>query len=84
MMVGAFHGHAHNRACQLTWHPLYIQGTGKSEGEGCEHIFSATNDLARTVRYASHFHRCQAIEEYFTFWEEEKYMLLCTYYWIIF
>ncbi|KAG2105063.1 uncharacterized protein F5147DRAFT_746487 [Suillus discolor] len=22
MMVGAFHGHAHNRRCQLDWHPI--------------------------------------------------------------
>ncbi|KAF8333826.1 hypothetical protein F5887DRAFT_892937 [Amanita rubescens] len=65
-----------HRACQLKWHPLYIRGTGKSEGEGCEHVFSATNDLARTVWYASRFHRRQAIEEYFTFWDEEKYALL--------
>jgi len=79
LMVGAFHGHAHNRACQLRWHPLYIQGTGKSEGEGCEHVFSASNDLARTTRFASRFHRQQAIEEYFTFWDQEKYTLLCTY-----
>ncbi|KAG2369623.1 hypothetical protein BDR07DRAFT_1266912 [Suillus spraguei] len=24
LMVGAFHGHAHNRKCQLDWHPMYI------------------------------------------------------------
>ncbi|OAX32389.1 hypothetical protein K503DRAFT_702095, partial [Rhizopogon vinicolor AM-OR11-026] len=39
MMVGAFHGHAHNRRCQIDWHPTYIKGTRHSEGEGCEHIF---------------------------------------------
>ncbi|KAK2460041.1 hypothetical protein APHAL10511_007964 [Amanita phalloides] len=76
LMVGAFHGHAHNHSCQLAWHPMYIKGTGKSEGEGCEHVFLATNDLARTTRYASRFHRHQALEEYFTFWEEDKYTLL--------
>ena len=79
LMVGAFHGYAHNHACQLQWHPLYIHGTGKSEGEGCEHIFSASNDLARTTWYASRFHRHQAIEEHFTCWDEEKYALLCMY-----
>ncbi|KAG2112648.1 uncharacterized protein F5147DRAFT_572181 [Suillus discolor] len=26
LMVGAFHGHAHNRRCQLDWHPMYIPG----------------------------------------------------------
>ena len=38
MLVGAFHGHVHNRKCQLDWHPLYTQGTGNTEGEGCEHV----------------------------------------------
>ncbi|KAF8345218.1 hypothetical protein F5887DRAFT_885107 [Amanita rubescens] len=46
-MVGAFHGYAHNRGCQLKWHPLYMKGTGRTEGEGCEHVFSSSNDLAR-------------------------------------
>jgi hypothetical protein len=45
-MVGTFHGHAHNRLCQLDWHPMYITGAGHAEGEGCEHIFSASNKLA--------------------------------------
>src|ERR1700733_10719313 len=73
LMVGAFHGHAHNRACQLEWHPLYIQGTGHSDGEGCEHVFASSNDLARGTRHASRFHRHQAIEEHFMFWDQDKY-----------
>ncbi|KAH7903561.1 hypothetical protein BJ138DRAFT_1020425 [Hygrophoropsis aurantiaca] len=76
MMVGAFHGHAHNRKCQLCWHPMYISGTGHSEGEGCEHIFSSSNDLARGTRHASAFHRHQAIEEHFAFWDTDKYATL--------
>jgi hypothetical protein len=76
LMVGAFHGHAHNWLCQLSWHPLYIQGTGHSEGEGCEHVFSSSNDLARHTRYASRFHRHQSIQEHFTFWNEDKYASL--------
>jgi Kyakuja-Dileera-Zisupton transposase len=76
MMVGAFHGHAHNRKCQLRWHPLHILGTGHSEGEGCEHIFSASNELAQSTRHASPFHRHQSIEEHFTFWDKDKYAAL--------
>jgi hypothetical protein len=45
MMVGAFHGHVHNQTCQLEWHPLYIKGTGYSDGERCEHVFTSSNDL---------------------------------------
>ncbi|KAG1743899.1 hypothetical protein EDB19DRAFT_1894668 [Suillus lakei] len=46
MMVGTFHGHTHNRRCQLDWHPMFIEGTGMTKGEGCDHIFSSSNDLA--------------------------------------
>ncbi|KAH7918190.1 hypothetical protein BV22DRAFT_1024983 [Leucogyrophana mollusca] len=67
LMVGAFHGHAHNRKCQLQWHPTYIVGTSHSEGEGCEHIFSSSNELAGGTRHASPFHWHQAIKEHFAF-----------------
>ncbi|KAG9310199.1 hypothetical protein JVU11DRAFT_9839 [Chiua virens] len=67
LMVGAFHGHAHNRQCQLKWHPMYIPGTGHTEGEGCEHVFSASNALAR------------AIEEHFAFWDADKYAVLSSF-----
>ncbi|KAG1827857.1 hypothetical protein DFJ58DRAFT_672464 [Suillus subalutaceus] len=77
MMVGAFHGHAHNRKCQLVWHPMYIPGTGHSKGEGCEYIFSASNELACGTRHASSFHWHQTIKEHFTFWDADKYAVLC-------
>ncbi|KAG1895009.1 uncharacterized protein F5891DRAFT_1130725 [Suillus fuscotomentosus] len=76
MMVGAFHGHAHNQRCQLDWHPMYISGTGHTEGKGCEHIFSASNELAHSTRHANRFHRHQAIEEHFAFWDADKYAAL--------
>ncbi|KAI6011388.1 hypothetical protein PISMIDRAFT_55938, partial [Pisolithus microcarpus 441] len=79
MMVGAFHGHAHNRMCQLDWHPQYIQGTGHTEGEGCEHIFAASNELARSTRHATSFHRHQAVEQHFAFWDADKYAALSKY-----
>jgi hypothetical protein len=76
LMTGAFHGHAHNRKCQLDWHPLYIKGTGRSEGEGCEHVFSQSNALASGTRHATQFHRMQALHEHFDFWDEDKYAAL--------
>ncbi|KAG1900180.1 uncharacterized protein F5891DRAFT_1128625 [Suillus fuscotomentosus] len=81
MMVGSFHGHAHNHKCQLRWHPMYIPGMGHTEGEGCEHIFSASNELARSTRHASSFHRHQSIKEHFSFWDQDKYASLSNFLW---
>ncbi|KAG6379830.1 hypothetical protein JVT61DRAFT_10378 [Boletus reticuloceps] len=81
MMVGSFHGHTHNRKCQLDWHPLYVDGTGNTEGEECEHVFSASNDLARATWHATMFHCHQAIEQHFGFWNADKYALLGNFLW---
>ncbi|KAG2151064.1 uncharacterized protein EDB93DRAFT_1240135 [Suillus bovinus] len=40
----------------IDWHPMYIEGTGHTEGEGCEHILSSSNDLARSTRHTTTFH----------------------------
>ncbi|KIJ59498.1 hypothetical protein HYDPIDRAFT_177795 [Hydnomerulius pinastri MD-312] len=74
-MVGAFHGHAHNRKCQIDWHPI------NTEGEGCEHVFLSSNALARGMCHASRFHRHQAIEQHFAFWNEDKYEALTRFIW---
>ncbi|KAI6020939.1 hypothetical protein BKA83DRAFT_4055633 [Pisolithus microcarpus] len=83
-MVGAFHGHAHNRMCQLDWHPQYIQGTGHTKGEGCEHVFATSNELARSTRHATSFHHHQAIEQHFAFWDANKHAALSKYLWVHF
>ncbi|KAI6023100.1 hypothetical protein BKA83DRAFT_4493227 [Pisolithus microcarpus] len=64
-LVGAFHGHAHRRLCQLSHLTLYVEGLGLEDLETCEHTFSKSNMLASTVRYATAFHRQQAINAYF-------------------
>ncbi|KAJ7672036.1 hypothetical protein B0H17DRAFT_1208826 [Mycena rosella] len=64
MLVGAFHGHAHNRLCQLQFLASYIEGLGLEDLEGCEQFFSESNSPARSVRYASRFHRQQDITTY--------------------
>ena len=63
-LVGAFHGHAHNRLCQLAFLATYVEGLGLEDLEGCEHFFSGSNALASSTRYSSVFHRRQAIVEY--------------------
>ena len=75
-MVGALHGHVHNCLCQLDWHPIYIEGTGNTEGEECEHVFLASNKLAWGTCHVSHFHWHQAIEQHFAFWNVDKYEAL--------
>ncbi|KAI5990606.1 hypothetical protein EDD15DRAFT_2388740 [Pisolithus albus] len=64
-LVNAFHGHAHNRLCQLDNLTTYVEGLGLEDLEGCEHAFSKSNSLAPSTRYASIFHRRQAIACYF-------------------
>ncbi|KAF8131776.1 hypothetical protein K438DRAFT_1788198 [Mycena galopus ATCC 62051] len=60
-LVGSFHGHAHNRLCQLSFLATYVEGLGLEDLEGCERYFSRSNSLAKSVRYASKFHRRQEI-----------------------
>ncbi|KAJ7733361.1 hypothetical protein B0H16DRAFT_1665104 [Mycena metata] len=63
-LVGAFHGHAHNRRCQLCNLTTYVHGVGLEDLEGCEKFFSKSNALAATTQYATVFHRQQAITSY--------------------
>ncbi len=77
--VNAFHGYAHNRLCQLSNHPLYKDGFGLEDLETLERIFSSSNNVARTIRYASQFHWKQALDLFFMQWDEEKYAELCKY-----
>ncbi|KAF7374056.1 hypothetical protein MSAN_00286500 [Mycena sanguinolenta] len=60
-LVGSFHGHAHNRLCQLSFLATYVEGLGLEDLEGCERYFSRSNVLAKSVCYASKFHRRQDI-----------------------
>ncbi|KIK21581.1 hypothetical protein PISMIDRAFT_12206 [Pisolithus microcarpus 441] len=64
-LINAFHGHAHNRLCQLDNLTTYVEGLGLEDLEGCERAFSKSNALASSTRYASIFHRRQAIAYYF-------------------
>lgn len=64
-LVGLFHGHAHNRLCQLKNLGIYIKGIGIEDLEGCERFFARTNQLAGGFRYGSAFHRRQSLQLYF-------------------
>ncbi|EIM82093.1 uncharacterized protein STEHIDRAFT_85498, partial [Stereum hirsutum FP-91666 SS1] len=73
ILVNAFHGWAHNRTCQLEYHPLYTLGFGLEDLEGMERIFSLSNLVAPLVRSASRFHWLQAYDLHFQQWDEDKY-----------
>ena len=81
-VVPSFHGYAHNRRCQLYHHPLYVTGFGLEDIETCERLFSSFNGLAPVTRYASSFHRHQAIDIYAEQWDTDKYQELCKYYYL--
>jgi hypothetical protein len=71
-VVPAFHGHAHNRKCQVHWHPMYIEGAGMEDFEECERTFCLSNELANCTRLATPFHRRQEIVEHFQFHDKDK------------
>ena len=48
-LVGAFHGHAHNRLCQLAFLATYTEGLGLEDLEGCERFFSQSNALTMST-----------------------------------
>lgn len=75
-VVPSFHGHTHNRPCQLDFHPQYIPTLGIEDFETCERCFSLSNSLAPTTRLATKFHRQQAIEAHFDFHDQDKYAAL--------
>lgn len=72
-VVPSFHGHAHNRSCQLQWHPMYVEGVGIEDFEECERTFGKSNELASVTRLASPYHRIQHIDEHFMFHDQDKY-----------
>ncbi|KAJ7259452.1 hypothetical protein C8J57DRAFT_1073100 [Mycena rebaudengoi] len=63
-LVGAFHSHTHNRACQLDHLTKYVEGVGCEDLEGCESFFSKSNALASSMRYSTIFHHQQSITTY--------------------
>ncbi|KAG1850888.1 hypothetical protein F4604DRAFT_1686992 [Suillus subluteus] len=76
LAVNAFHGHAHNRKCQLQHHPLYLGGFGLEDLETCERIFAGSNAAASLIQHASHFHYVQYLDLHFDQWDTDKYLEL--------
>ncbi|KAG1776236.1 hypothetical protein EV702DRAFT_1180061 [Suillus placidus] len=73
-VVPAFHGHAHNRLCQVQHHSKYMVGAGKEDFETCERMFSESNALAAQTRNATEFHCHQALDEHFPNFIHQNYV----------
>ncbi|KAG2144433.1 uncharacterized protein EDB93DRAFT_1087608, partial [Suillus bovinus] len=78
-VVPGFHGHAHNRLCQVQHHSKFMLGAGKENFETCEQTFSESNTLAPGIRNSTEFHRHQALDEHFCFADQDKYAALGTF-----
>jgi hypothetical protein len=74
-VVPAFYGHAHNRLCQVWWHPTYMDDVGIEDFEVCEHTFDGSNELAPGTRLATPFHQTQQIDEHFYLNDQDKHAL---------
>ncbi|KZP27026.1 hypothetical protein FIBSPDRAFT_909065 [Athelia psychrophila] len=80
VLVDAFHGHAHNRLCQLSHLTHYVDGLGLEALGVCEQAFSKSNALAGSTRSMSRFHRQQAIAAHFRDTDNyENFMTMTTY-----
>ncbi|KAI0059965.1 hypothetical protein BV25DRAFT_1808307, partial [Artomyces pyxidatus] len=79
LLVNAFHGYAHNRLCQVQYHPLYASGLGIEDLETCERVFSSLGAAARLIRHASYFHWKQYIHMHLLQWDEDRYAELGTF-----
>jgi KDZ transposase-like protein len=71
--VPAMHGYAHNKRCQLSFHPINTIGAGLEDFETCERFFSSSNNCAALTRHASTFHRLQFLDLHFRHTDSEKY-----------
>ena len=79
-LVDAFHGHAHNRLCQLSHLATNTTGVGIEDLGMCERAFSGSNALGGVTRYMGAFHRMQAITRYFEDADDlETYQNLCRF-----
>ncbi|KAF8527482.1 hypothetical protein BU17DRAFT_73909 [Hysterangium stoloniferum] len=79
LLLNSFHGYAHERKCQLVYHPMYHTSVGLEDMETCERVFSASNSVARGVHHASHFHWGQFLDLHFQQWDEDKYLELSNF-----
>ncbi|KAF6763533.1 hypothetical protein DFP72DRAFT_800794 [Ephemerocybe angulata] len=71
--VNAYHGYAHNYACQVKNHPNNIEGAGIEDLETMERFFSASNATAPVIRHASKYRRRMILDLFLKQHDKDKY-----------
>lgn len=71
--VNAYHGYAHNYACQVQNHPNNIVGAGLEDFETQERLYSASNATASVIRYASKYRRRNFLDLFLEQYDRDKY-----------
>ncbi|KAJ3514979.1 hypothetical protein NMY22_g14574 [Coprinellus aureogranulatus] len=71
--VNAYHGYAHNYACQVQNHPNNIEGAGIEDFETQERLYSASNTTASVIRYASKYRRRNFLDLFLQQYDRDKY-----------
>ncbi|KAH9807245.1 hypothetical protein DFH28DRAFT_916185 [Melampsora americana] len=59
--TSAFHSYVHEWGCQLRYNPRLNKGSGRSDGEGLERIWSFLSPLVSPLRYSTKQHRLDAL-----------------------
>lgn len=70
--VPVFHAYAHEYACQEKFNPFMTPGSGLTNFEDCERVFSYTNKMAYVSRHTTAYHRHQQLEWCINHWNQIK------------
>jgi hypothetical protein len=60
--IGLFHIHGHQDSCLPRFSPSYIPGAKQVDGEIIETLWAPLNDISRSVRGMSLFHRQEVLD----------------------
>ncbi|OAX32627.1 hypothetical protein K503DRAFT_805073, partial [Rhizopogon vinicolor AM-OR11-026] len=61
--ISIFHAFGHQWPCQIVYHPRKCVGFGLSDGEGCEHFWSAIKPLIPSLRVSGYNQHIFVIDE---------------------
>ncbi|KAE9398647.1 hypothetical protein BT96DRAFT_994712 [Gymnopus androsaceus JB14] len=64
-------GHSRKK-CVYRFHPAYIPGAGKFNGEGIEQPWAEMNQVGPATRQMNHGHRIGVITAHYTYWNWQK------------